>query len=491
MEKYFNDESLFFKYWYIPSYISEYKKVTHLPGVKEGISGSAIGGYNVGINKYASAEKMDSTLKAFTYLTSKEVQRKVAKDYLFFSPIPSLYDEEEICEELDCEFFKSAQLIARPIDITEDYNWYSGKFREHIFEYLYGNRTASDVLKDIENLTKVYSLSFNDSFSIIIFIIFFIISISMLGSLFFLHIKKYEPYFEFLLKREWYMFIIGLVLMLWNFYSEMEKTTKWRCHLNRHITSFIFYFIFIPILRKLIVCFPEVNKVSEWINHHKTIFLISFIVVDEILISLMLFHPYDVQKHTFIKDGKIIEICKINNGVSKFFIALSWVIKLFVILAICLLVFIEWNIILVRRDINVMAIAIYMDIVLLIAYIIVDHITVNDYTLYFLMKEIIYILIVLMNYMFIYFYRIIKIIIYRNEDKEMELVKNEIAHSKEMIRREKSSNSNIDQKSSTPKGSNSSLAAYKKIVEYHYKTSIGSTSDDNGCTGNISNLSKN
>ena len=302
---------------------------------------------------------MDSTLKAFTYLTSKEVQSKVAKDYLFFSPIPSLYDEEEICKELDCEFFKSAQLIARPIGITEDYNWYSGKFREHIYEYLYGNRTVSDVLKDIEALTKVYSLSFNDSFNIIIFIIFVIISISMLGSLFFLHVKKYELYFEFLLKREWYMFIIGLVIMLWNFYSKMEKATQWRCHLNRHITSFIFYIVFIPILRKLIVCFPEENKVFEWINHHKSIFLISFIVVDEILISLMLFHPYEVQKHTF-KDGKIIEICKINNGASNLFMVLSWVIKLFVILAICLLVFIEWNIILVSRDINVMAIYSYL-----------------------------------------------------------------------------------------------------------------------------------
>jgi len=429
---------------------------------------------------------MDSTIKAFTYLTSKEVQRKVAKDYLFFSPIPSLYNEEEVCKELDCEFFKSAQLISRPINITDDYNLYSSKFRNYIFEYLYGNRTVSDVLKDIENLTKVYylSLSFNDSFNITIFFILFIISSLMIGSLIFLHVRKYEPYFKFLLKKEWYMFIFGLVSMLWNFYYEMEKTTRLRCHLNKHFTSFIFYCIFIPILRKLIACFPEENKVSEWINHHKSIFLISFIIVDEFLISLILFNPYDVQKFTF-KDGKTIEECKINNGVSIFFLILSGLIKLFVILAICLLIFLEWNVSTIRKDVKVMSIALYMDIILLMAYIIVDHISVNKYTSFFLMKELIYTLIILVNFIFIYFYKIIKITFFKKNDNEMETILNKlIANSKEMMCEDINSNPNTEKKSSTSKGSNSSLDAYMKIINYHFKKSANSLSNDNGNTGN-------
>jgi len=129
-----------------------------------------------------------------------------------------------------------------------------------------------------------------------------------------------------------------------------------------------------------------------------------------------------------------------------------------------------------------------MDIILLIAHFVVEHITVNDYTLYLLIKEMIFILIILVNFMFIYFYRIIKIIIYRNEDKEMELVKNEIARSKEMIYKNKNSISDVEPKITTPKRSNGSFAAITKIVEYHYKTSISSTSsDDNGYHSNNSN----
>ncbi|OUM61485.1 hypothetical protein PIROE2DRAFT_12482, partial [Piromyces sp. E2] len=293
MEKYFAGDSLFFKYWYVPTYISDHKKVTHLPGAKEGISGSAIGGYNLGINAYADPQKMNTTIKVFTYLTFKDVQRKVARDHLFFSPIPSLYYEEELCKSIDCEFFRNAQLIARPTNIAEDYNKYSVKFREYIFEFLYGNRTASDVLQDIENLTKIYDLSLSSDNLKIIFI--------------------------FCQKKD---------------------------------------------------------------------------------VSLAWIKPYQIQKYKF-KDGKMIEICKMNST---------------------------------------------------------------------------------------------SILIVKKEDEEMNIIKDIIAQGKEKGSISNSTNSNVTSKHGTPTGSNSSMAAYKKIVQYHYKTSIDSLAgDDTGNTTNItsSNLVKN
>ncbi|KAL6597101.1 periplasmic binding protein-like II, partial [Neocallimastix sp. 'constans'] len=66
-----------------------------LPGVKEGISGSILGGHNLGINKYSKKEKRAETIKALEYLTSREMHIKYLIKNNKYSPIISLYDDEE------------------------------------------------------------------------------------------------------------------------------------------------------------------------------------------------------------------------------------------------------------------------------------------------------------------------------------------------------------------------------------------------------------
>eukprot|EP00833_Pecoramyces_ruminatium_P009873 jgi/Orpsp1_1/1183905/evm.model.c7180000087172.1 len=135
----------------------------------------------------------------------------------------------------------------------------------------------------------------------------------MLVSLIFIYLKKYESKFKFLSKDFWYIFIIGLVLLMSNFYSETNKTILFRCHANAHIFSFAFYLVFVPILHKLVICFPEENKYSEWLDKHKYIFLFLLIALDEFITSLLLITPFSIEKVQF-EDGVTIEICKMNNS---------------------------------------------------------------------------------------------------------------------------------------------------------------------------------
>jgi len=127
---------LFLKYWYMPGVPV---KSTLMPGKKEGISGAIIGGYNIGINVYSKIEKKEKAIEAIKYLVSKDIQRKYIANADFFSPIPSLYDEEEVCKKVDCNHYKSVQLIGRPINKMDNYDAYTDKVKEYVSEYLFGD----------------------------------------------------------------------------------------------------------------------------------------------------------------------------------------------------------------------------------------------------------------------------------------------------------------------------------------------------------------
>lgn len=48
---------------------------------------------------------------------------------IYYPPIPSLYDDKEVCKMVDCKIYKSLQLISRPSSVGGiDYVNYSNKF---------------------------------------------------------------------------------------------------------------------------------------------------------------------------------------------------------------------------------------------------------------------------------------------------------------------------------------------------------------------------
>ncbi len=120
-----------------------------LPGNHEGISASTFTGQYLGINKYISEEKANAAAIVLQFLASKEFQKKVIleNDHIYYSAIPSLYDDEEICSVVDCDLMKNIQPVLMPI--REDYDSFSNNIRHSIYKYLYEEASVNEAINNI------------------------------------------------------------------------------------------------------------------------------------------------------------------------------------------------------------------------------------------------------------------------------------------------------------------------------------------------------
>ncbi|ORX80271.1 periplasmic binding protein-like II [Anaeromyces robustus] len=153
-----NKNFIFFKYYYITSLYKDLN-YTILPGNKTDLSVAVSTNINLAINKNISKESREIALKVLKHLTSKEIQKKSLlkfnkDEYFSFNilpTIPSLYDDKEVCEKVDCDLIKKLKLITRPVIKEHKYYLWSDYFREKIKdEFLNGNKTSSEVLKEID-----------------------------------------------------------------------------------------------------------------------------------------------------------------------------------------------------------------------------------------------------------------------------------------------------------------------------------------------------
>ena len=149
---------LFAKFFYMGMdviYKANYD-VSPLPGNKSGISSSIVSSQNLGIPNYISDSKKEAAIQVLKFLTSKEIQKEMLiENRNLYSGIPSLYDDQEVCSEINCELMKSIQPVFIPI--TYDYDSFEEVLRESTYDYLYGNTTVEESLKKISNyLTKDY-----------------------------------------------------------------------------------------------------------------------------------------------------------------------------------------------------------------------------------------------------------------------------------------------------------------------------------------------
>jgi len=146
LQKMFEDLNFLFMYnWYFPS-MGPY--FTFSPGKNSGVSGSVTGGYNVGINNSIDSKKIDASVQFIKFVTSKEKQKEIVMKNKVFSAIPELYDDEEVCKEVDCEKFKNIQLVSRPTQLR-DYSSFSELFRNSISDFLFNGKASTDTLKEI------------------------------------------------------------------------------------------------------------------------------------------------------------------------------------------------------------------------------------------------------------------------------------------------------------------------------------------------------
>jgi len=457
------------KYWYIP--LPFYIK-TPLPGWKEGISGSTAGGHNVGINTYISDMNKEASIKVLEYINSWDVHKDNIALNNILAGIPSLYDDEEVCANVDCSFFKSIQLTLRKKEAN--YNDYSEKYRKNLMRFLYEDEdvSAEETLKKINDITKIYYISLlntdETSVGLLFFIICTVLTILMLSSLIFLYNKKKMKYFEFLPNDFWIIIIVGLVIVVNVCFFGYGKSYPIKCHFLYISLCFGFNFIFIPILYKLICNFPEYNNFSEKIKRHRHIFFFGFLMFDILLALVIFISPYSVETK-YIDDGKNFEICLMKNTLGNIIITIARMYKFIIILAVPFLIFLEWSIHETHYDIRFLVCAIYLDVTSFIFFMVITFLNMTNYILMFTLYNILYIFIGISNYLFLYGYRLIFDLIIK-EDNEEAFIKN-------LKDNFKSDNSNLSASttksvSTTNTGKSKSSKFSNKILNYHYQESI-------------------
>ncbi|KAL6621143.1 hypothetical protein U3516DRAFT_519159, partial [Neocallimastix sp. 'constans'] len=175
-------------------------------GIKEGISGTVLVGYNIGIVNNISEKKKKSAIEAVKYFTSREMQKKLVSMEYIISGISDLYDDE-LCSQIRfCDVYKNSQAIQARQNKLKN-NDYFEKITKYFYEFLFGDETAGDILVKIEDLSKIYTLSIStkDSYvGIIIFIVYICSLVLVISSLVLIYLEKIRNnYTSFLPRSDW------------------------------------------------------------------------------------------------------------------------------------------------------------------------------------------------------------------------------------------------------------------------------------------------
>jgi len=387
-----------------------------------------------------------------------------------------MYDDDEICEVVDCELYKSVQLVARPTAISDNYDFYSEKYRTYMFEYLYGNNTIENVLNEIEDITKIYNVSLNtkdNSVGLLYFILLVTLFAIIILSSVFLFIPNFKPYFEFIPTDFWIISNIGLLVMVSIAFTEYGDITNFKCQLRLIMLSLGISLNLIPILYRLVINFPEENKISEWVKENRYIFLFVFILIDIINLSIISIHPYESISNIYEdEEVKNFKICVLT---SKFSLSMKYLFLLFkflIFLVFLLLAFLEWNIKKFFYDIKFITTVIYINILSLLLLLLINVIDIYNYIFHFVIRVTVYLFFSLSNFVFLYLYRIVFFYIKKNtEDDDFD------EKTVRPVNLKTGTSNGINVETITTDGKSSISGLYKKMLDYHNRTTISASTN--------------
>ncbi|ORX76990.1 periplasmic binding protein-like II [Anaeromyces robustus] len=472
-------DSVFVKYWGYEDTYPKYKMIVS-PGWKEGITTTALGGLDVGITKHIDKSKIYAAVKVLEFILSKEEQKKFVMERKVFTSIKETYDDPEVCTIVDCDLYRNLQPVARYHNERKDYVEYSEKFNKFIFEYLNGNISATEALDKIYDIVGIHQITLDTKetyYGLILFIIILVSSLIVIISSLFLNKKNFKPNFQFLPIDFWYFIIFGILCHIIVNLTEYGEILPYKCRLKIVLYSFGFTFTFVPYLYKLIINFPEENKISNYILNNRFLFFLSFLLCDIILILINFAASYSA-KTIISGNGKNYQECKLDDTLSKIIVYSNMGIKLIIFLVIGFLTFIEWNIEETVFDVQVSISSIYIDILSIIMIVVLQYIQFESYILYNALNKLFSLGFALVNFLIFIVLRFALRLIQKKEEDE---VKFETFGT---------TTKSIDSKSQIEDKSTTKHKKYKKIVSYHYQTTI-SNSNRNSIANSITSASSN
>ncbi|ORX80035.1 hypothetical protein BCR32DRAFT_300462 [Anaeromyces robustus] len=450
------------------------------PGRKEGINGSVLGGYNLGINKYIDDERRKAALTVLEYFISVEFQKEViVKQLHLYTALSKLYDDPDNCKNMNCNIMKEAQFFLRPGSTMRDYEYFSKKAIKYFYDFMDGEKSSYETLRDIEDIIHVYSLTLSSSIGLIVAIILFIMLGIVIISTFFIFIPSLKKhYFVFMSTDMWFIYAIGSIFMLASDSEYFYIPTVKKCYV-RHIFNEIGHgLVFSSLICRLAMNFPKINIVSEWIKKNKYIFILLLNllhIISSIIIPLI--NTFNIRDVNFDKDDDNFKLCDYENIVGKVITYTQYDYNLILYLVTCFLIFIEWNISVTYNDLRHFTVVMITDGINETVLIVLNNLDIHNYLIFNLIHIIISALFILMNHIYIFIVRVIIIHInetHVNEEKMMSgLIQNirysgSYSFSKD---KDKDKVSVMSESSASKKSSRVSRTYKSNLLNYHYTSS--------------------
>jgi len=148
------------------------------------------------------------------------------KNSFISTVITEFLDDEEMCKTAPCDLNKKVQFTGEPHFIKNGPEDYRKKYKKYIFQFLCENKSIDETIKQILDVTKVYTISINkkDSYVGFIFVILVsVVSLLMILSLILLFNENIHQYFMFLSNDFWIFTVLGSIMIFFGFRFSIMK----------------------------------------------------------------------------------------------------------------------------------------------------------------------------------------------------------------------------------------------------------------------------
>jgi len=330
---------------------------------------------------------------------------------------------DEICNNVDCEMLSKIQFYKIPDNYYENYDDYANAFLDIVNDYFFNlddnKNITRETLGKIDDLTRNYDVEITSTSGSVTIIILGITGVIMCASYLLMNDRKYSIYFMFLNNTYWTIFIFGSILILSYAFVSLGEMNQEKCNLRFLVLSLGVPISFSPLLLRLIVLYPESNKISEHVNRNFSNYLCCHVLFELVLCTLYLLSPFEVTNHLLnVSDGiENFRSCDCKSTFTKGILVVDIFEKGLEIFVFAVLIFAEWNIKATKSDIYSITIAIIFDIIAFAIYAVFYFMEFNSRYVYFAVKVGPVLLFGLSNFFLIYVWKFV--IMFTSEKEDM------------------------------------------------------------------------
>lgn len=490
IEKLMDKKGIFINSYYLgpnPYYVG-----TAIPG-RNNVFGTILSPSFVAVSRYVNNERQEAAMEFVKYYTSERVQKNFFMKYGLFSIIPSLYDDVEACQWVDCAVIKEASPYIFVGYDSKDYvqEFYYNKIREYAFKYIFENGTIHDTMKKLKDLDKKYyfSIKTDDSSIGLVLLITVCVSLTIMTLLVIIFSITKDYNNTFLPKDFWIISLYGSMFIQFTIFTLYGKLTVVKCFMKLIFSSTFYIINIVPIFNQLIVNIPSNNKFSRMLKKRiqRYFFLMAFIALNIILIGLISIKPYTIESEIII-DGESYEKCILKNGFSSFLTKIIFAMNVLILLSSLLLLFIEWGLKETFYHTRIIISLVFIDLLLFIIYKLFDYFKFKNYiidgiTLYFIIF-----FLSLSNFTLLFITKIYGLLFIRKKDSLEDMI-DKLRENGQQFSPQASANTNTnisnmtdDTTTNMTSGSNTNqsysskdkrnISSMSVLMKYHYRKSI-------------------